>query len=258
MTPAVDPLIQVISLKNSTARRRTFSHWNRHLEFDFFPAIDGAAISQETISSSNCFLEPLAYGPGAYGCALSHRALWQRAVDATRPLTIAEDDAIFRLDFQNQAARFIDGLPDDWDLILWGWNFDSILSARVTESLAPVLMLFDQAALRKTLGRYQSSTDIPIRYRLHYCFGTPAYTISPKGAERYLQACFPIRDFMIDIPGLSGPIRNNGIDIVMNQIYGLTAAYVALPPLAVTPNMSETSTINGQDPSVMNGHTEAR
>lgn len=258
MKHPMDPIIQVISLEKSEARRHAFSSWNRHLNFEFFPAIDGSEIPRGTISSKECFLEPLAYATGAYGCALSHHALWQRTVDSDRPCTIAEDDAIFRLDFQTQAERIVDSLPDDWDLILWGWNFDSILSARVTESLAPVLMLFDQAALRNNLDHYQASTDLPVSYRLQHCFGTPAYTISSKGAQRYLAACFPIRDFMIDIPGLAGPIRNNGIDIVMNQSYGLTAAYVAFPPLAVTPNMAETSTINGQDPFVMDGYNRSR
>lgn len=253
MKHPVDPIIQVISLEKSQARRHAFSRWNQHLNFEFFSAIDGSEIRQRMILPSDCFLEPLDYAPGAYGCALSHHALWQRTVESDRPCTIAEDDAIFRLDFQNQAERFIDRLPDDWDLVLWGWNFDSILSARVSESLAPVLMLFDQAALRANLYHYQASTDLPVSYRLQHCFGTPAYTISSKGAQRYLAACFPIRDFVIDIPGLGGAVRNNGIDIVMNQTYGLTAAYVAFPPLAVTPNIAESSTINRPHSSSMDG-----
>jgi GR25 family glycosyltransferase involved in LPS biosynthesis len=52
-------------------------------------------------------------------------------------LTIAEDDAVFRADFEHEANRVIASLSPDWDMILWGWNFDSILGLEFMKNVSP-------------------------------------------------------------------------------------------------------------------------
>ncbi len=44
---------------------------------------------------------------------------------------MAEDDAVFREDFVAAQAEFLDKLLPGWDFVLWGWNFDSMLSVRI-------------------------------------------------------------------------------------------------------------------------------
>lgn len=243
--------LNVISLESSLSRRELFALNNRHLDFEFFPAIVGKHLTLDELSDPLRFIQPLRYSAGAYGCALSHSALWEKSIAIGQPMTIVEDDAILRFDFHARAAEQLDALPSDWDIVLWGWNFDAMLSIRVMSNLSPVVLLFDQDALRNGLDSFQALQDEVHLYLLDQCFGTLAYTISPKGARRLKSICFPIRDFVLETPLNSKGVGNNGIDIVMNQIYGLTQAYVSFPPLAVSPNLEEESTIAKSQPLIL-------
>ena len=72
-------------------------------------------------NSPDLFEPGLRYNAGAIGCAMSHLMLWQEAADTNQALTIVEDDAILRHDFHDQAARAIERLPADWDIVVWAW-----------------------------------------------------------------------------------------------------------------------------------------
>src|SRR5690242_18445422 len=125
---AITPMfpVKVISLERSVERRAEFRHHNSHLDYEFFNAVDGLALAPETIAGCGLFQAGLPYQTGAYGAALSHYSLWREAIRTGRPLTVAEDDAIFRLDFAQTHAALLSGLAPDWDIVLWGWNLDSI------------------------------------------------------------------------------------------------------------------------------------
>lgn len=228
--------VKVISLARATDRRRAFDSLNGHLSFEFVDAIDGHVLSRADIASTGVFEPGLPYTPGAYGCALSHLALWDECVRTGRPMTVAEDDAIFRLDFEPQAANVLAQLPEDWHLILWGWNFDSILSLALMPGISPAVMRFSQKSLRESIDRYRASRDEARAMRLHRCFGTPAYSISPGGAREMRDRIVPLKKFSLRFPGLERYMPNNGIDIAMNSVYPALRSYVSLPPLAVTPN----------------------
>lgn len=238
--------IKVISLARSADRRAAFARANAHVDFAFSDAIDGASILHEVNNAPDLFEPNLPYSAGAYGCAMSHLSLWQEAVDSDRPITIVEDDAVLRHDFQEQSAALLASLPPDWDIVVWAWNFDSILALKLMPGVSQTVMLFDQNGLRRSLGDFQAMQDRPAALRLDKCFGTPAYTISPRGARKYMLNCFPLKHFAVHFPVLNRDIQNNGIDIAMNRIYGETNAYCSLPPLAATPNETATSLIQNQ------------
>lgn len=235
--------LHVISLEGSIARRDSFIINNRHVGYEFFSAIDGESLDDIDINDSNYFIQPLSYSLGAYGCALSHLSLWRECILIDKPITILEDDVILRFDFSSRVRMIIDSLPSDWDIIHWGWNFDAPLSIRIMNGLSPVSLLFDQDIIREGVAKFQACKEDAFPYRLEQIFGTPAYSLSPKGAKKLKSICFPIRDFKLESSLYSNGLRNNGIDIVMNQIYGLIDAYVCFPPLAITPNNIEESTI---------------
>lgn len=94
--------VEVISLLRSPARREAFARDNAHLTYRFFDAVDGKQLSEATRGDAALFAPDLPYTDGAYGVALSHRALWQRAHSLNAVLTVAEDDAVFRGDFEEQ------------------------------------------------------------------------------------------------------------------------------------------------------------
>lgn len=235
--------IKVISLSHSLERRKIFSELNAHIDFEFFDAIDGAQLMPEVDRSPDLFEPGLRYNAGAIGCAMSHLMLWQEAADTYQPVTIVEDDAILRKDFHEQTARAIARLPDGWDIVVWAWNFDSILSLNVMPEVSPAVALFDQGRMRESIRDFQAMTRAPSLLPLDKCFGTPAYSISPTGARRFMAECFPLKNFQLFFPVLNSTLPNNGIDIAMNRIYGSTNSLCSLPPLAVTKNEHAVSTI---------------
>ncbi|MBA2961201.1 MULTISPECIES: glycosyltransferase family 25 protein [Ramlibacter] len=243
--------IRVISLQRTPERRQAFLARNGHLPCTFFDAVDGARLTPEDIAATGLFAPGLArtYTPGAYGAALSHWQLWGEAIDGGRPLTVAEDDAVFRHDFADHAQRLLDGLPVGWDFMLWGWNFDSVLSVHAMPGVSPAAMVFDQAAMRGSLDAFQALRDPVLALRLDKCFGIPAYTISPAGAARLRKLCFPLSELSVPMPILNRSFPNLGIDAAMNAAYSNTSSHASFPALVVTCNDARISTIQRQRPS---------
>jgi GR25 family glycosyltransferase involved in LPS biosynthesis len=239
-----DSPIKVVSLARSKDRRAAFEANNAHLEFDFFDAVDGSKLTEQQLEDPRHFVHPLQFPSlGAYGCALSHLALWEQAAEQDRVLTVVEDDAIFRLDFAQASRRVLGLLPDGWDIVLWGWNFDSILSLMSLAGVSPAVLKFDQDLLRENLEAFRSSTEPSYPLGLDRCCGIPAYTISPAGARKFKAECFPMKDFHIYFPVMNRKIANTGVDMAMARTYSITKSYVAFPPLVVSPNDPRITTI---------------
>jgi GR25 family glycosyltransferase involved in LPS biosynthesis len=234
-------MIKVISLKSSSYRRKTFKEKNKHIAFEFFDAVDGKLLKHDS-EITHLFDKNLPYTDGAIGCALSHYQLWNMSIENNEVLTIAEDDAIFRYDFMEKKSQMIQAIKD-WDIILWGWNFDSILALNVMPQISPAVMVFDQGMLRRFLDKFQNLMEPTYPLRLDKCFGTPSYSISPKGAKKLKSLCFPLQNFNLFFPLLNRSLPNNGIDIALNRVYAETQAYVSFPPLVVTENDHRISTV---------------
>jgi glycosyl transferase family 25 len=241
------PAIKVISLARSHERRAAFATHNAHVAYEFFGAVEGATIRPQMELLPELFGPNLPYTDGAVGCALSHLSLWQDVVDSGRPLTILEDDAILRRDFDSESARVLAGLPPDWDIVVWGWNFDSILALNIMPDVSPTVMHFGQNQLRASIRGFQALEGTPAALRLSECFGTCAYTISPAGARKFMAHCFPLRRFHHFSQGLGRELPNNGIDIPMMGLYPRSRSYCALPPLAVTRNERSNSLVQTAD-----------
>jgi GR25 family glycosyltransferase involved in LPS biosynthesis len=236
--------IEVISLRASTQRREAFARENAHLAYAFHDACDGAALAAAQLEDPRHFVQPLPFpSRGAYGCALSHLALWDAAIERQQALTVAEDDAVFRLDFAAASQALLARLPADWDLVLWGWNFDSVLAVRSLAGVTPVAMAFSQDLLRQNIEAFRCLAAPADPLPLERAFGLPAYTISAAGARRFRQACFPLRDFSLFVPGLGRRVPNRGIDVAMARAYPETRSFAAFPPLVATRNERAASTI---------------
>jgi GR25 family glycosyltransferase involved in LPS biosynthesis len=192
--------------------------------------------------AAGSIVEPLeAYTPGVLGNALSHKALWERARAAGGPLTIAEDDAVLNHRFSEKAVKLSAKLPPDWDIILWGWNFDSILHCEVVPGLRQGVMHFDPSPLGHKREQFQALDVDPVPLRLLGAFGILCYSVSPKGAFLLRSLCFPLRNELVSIPGLNRSIKNYTLDTVMNKYYRELQAFVSLPPLAWSENDKATS-----------------
>jgi GR25 family glycosyltransferase involved in LPS biosynthesis len=234
--------LYVISLERTPQRWRAFEAANEggppYMRFD---AVDGLKIDPAELISSGMMASDLSYTLGAIGCALSHIAFWRACAVADGPVTICEDDAILHPDFNRCAAAAAD-LQSDFDLILWGWNFNSVLAGEVFDG-APFAMGFDEDRMRGSTAAFRSTSPTPTLLRLHRALGTLCYTLSPKGAAKLLALCLPLAPCRVFFPLLDRESDNTGIDIPMNAAYSQIFAYAVFPPLALTLNETALSTV---------------
>jgi glycosyl transferase family 25 len=235
----------VINLDKSTDRLAAFTAANGHLTVERFAALDGNALDVPALRQRGLIAPgaETAFSRGALGCALSHLALWQIAAKSGAPTTIFEDDAIAHSQFEALTDRVIATLPAGWAMIMWGWNFDSPVMYDFLPGVTQCRALFNQEALRGSLKQYQAMTLAPVAYRLDGCFGTPGYTVSPSGAKLLIETVFPIRRAMVYCSGLDR--RRAIVDIAcsLHNVFARGNCYVSVPPLVVTSNDRQSSTI---------------
>ena len=48
--------------------------------------------------------------------------------------------------FAKEAELFLAKLPAEWDIVLWGWNFDATLCVRIMDGLRQAILSFDALA----------------------------------------------------------------------------------------------------------------
>jgi len=238
--------VHVISLARSTDRRANFQATNPFLSYQFIDAIDGLTLTADQIVKAGFAAPGLDYTLGAYGCALSHLARWEWAMSSQTPLTIAEDDAIFRADFHQKSDEIMAKLPADWDIIMWGWNFNSLLLVDHVPALSQTIMFFSEQQLHESAKSFQAVTNSVNLFRLFIGFGVMAYSISPKGAARLKAACFPLQPFEFKVPMYINPLLNTGHDTAMSRVYAELGSYVCYPPLAISKNERSSSTVQNQ------------
>jgi tetratricopeptide (TPR) repeat protein/GR25 family glycosyltransferase involved in LPS biosynthesis len=241
--------IHLINLDRNEDRLSTFMAANRHLNnIARFPAVDGVAMSRGQLCADGIFSSEMpAYSDGGVGCALSHLTLWQKVAGQSEAVTIAEDDTIFNVHFEAEASALVQSLPPDWDILLWGWNFDSVLLFDFLPGISPCLATFAEPEMRRQAAVFRELHVKPQAYRLQKAFGAMAYTVSPQGARKLLKHCLPIREMDVYCPGLDLPVTNSGIDVMMNALYAEINAFVSFPPLAVSKNEKAISTVNRQE-----------
>jgi GR25 family glycosyltransferase involved in LPS biosynthesis len=236
--------IHLINLDRRVDRLAEFTRVNAHVAaIERVAAVDGSTVDRQRLVDSGTIASDLAYTQGAIGCALSHMGLWRKAVAHAQPITIAEDDAVLHLQFDSLAVGLISTLPADWDLVLWGWNFDSILAFDLLPGISPCVARFDQNQLRNATAKFQTRALSPRAYRLLRAFGSVCYSVSPAGANKLLTQSLPIRPMTVAFPTVDPAFPNLGIDIVMNAAYSHIAAFVSFPPLVVTCNDRAISTV---------------
>jgi GR25 family glycosyltransferase involved in LPS biosynthesis len=214
------------------------------LPFRRYGAADGATLEPRRLVEHGLIEPGLdCYSQGALGCALSHKLLWDYAEQLSEPVTILEDDAILNHRFPQASSEVINSLPADWDIVLWGWNFDSILHVHLAGDSSPVIC-FNSSISDDSLAEFQRTMVRPCILKLLGAFGTVGYAISPKGAARLKQCCFPLQKEYIMIPGLNRQLLNIGIDVAMNKWYPHLQAYAVFPPLVMTRNDKTSSDVS--------------
>jgi len=235
--------IYLINLDRSADRLAEFQKRNAHLrDVVRFPGVDGQKLDRETLVTEGAVTRDCTYTPGALGCGLSHVALWKKSIDEDRPITISEDDAIFSRQFGAHSTELITNSVD-WDIIVWGFVFQTYVWVDLLPdvSLAKLELFEDQ--LRQNIGYFQKTRPLPTLTRLRHLFGTPCYSVTPKGARALLKSCVPFDSNLVEFPGFGIRTPNEGVDCAMNRTYPSLKSFVCIPPLVVVENRREASLI---------------
>lgn len=226
--------IHVINLDRSTARWKSFEARNGHLgQFERASAVDGNAIIDRSSLEREGIIAPgLDYGPGQLGAALSHIRLWQKAVAESVPLTIFEDDAFSHPAFNEHRTAVSAQLPVDWDIMFWGYNYDPLFLWVDLGFSSSEMRLYNRVGAF-TWSDTSDGRSIYLPMKLKHELGLIAYSISPRGAKRFLTAVLPLKKQFIQFPGTEIVIRDVGVDCAMNLVYPEARSFMCIPPLVV-------------------------
>ena len=160
-------VVHLINLDRDVERLNRFLEINKHLDKIIRPpAFEGKYLDRSQLEMAGYISPHLSYSDPVLGCAYSHIELWKKAVRERMIITICEDDAILAEHFSDASVEFLAKLPSDWDIVLWGWNFDAFLWVEIPEGVR-AMMRFDQDDLRKNIENFRNhvATHAPIRLR---------------------------------------------------------------------------------------------
>ncbi|QLB42998.1 glycosyltransferase family 25 protein [Mannheimia pernigra] len=179
------PPIFIISLKDSTRRKEISARLNSlELDFQFFDAVYGKALTQEQLKQIDFEFYPQKYAAkkpltlGEIGCALSHIKMYEHIVANNIPeAIILEDDAIVSLYFKQILKDVLRKVPARREIIF----FD--------HGKAKVFPIMRNLVERYRLARYLK----PSKNSKRSIIRTTAYLITQDGAKKLLKCAYPVR-----------------------------------------------------------------
>lgn len=124
--------IIVITLERASGRQAKLRERLEGLNFDFFYGVDKHQLSWEKVHSQGLYDDRKARQLNRWGkgmilghiaCSLSHRNLYQHILDqGYRRVLVFEDDAVPLFDGKCELKQCLAELPEDWELIYFGYN----------------------------------------------------------------------------------------------------------------------------------------
>jgi GR25 family glycosyltransferase involved in LPS biosynthesis len=249
-----DPLdmsqqVHLINLDRSPQRLLKFRRRNPHLDNVLrFPAVDGALLDNYSLIREGVVTEGHFYSPGSLGCSLSHMNLWKKAVSENRVVTVFEDDAVCSENFGKESTDLVSRLPEDWDIVLWGFDFWPKFAWLDFGLAKAKLEFYGDRSLLEDYSRFQAAKLPRSPVRIAHVLGVQAYSISPKGARALLEYCLPIRKRFIPFPGTNVAIKDEVIDCAMCGAYSSMQAFACFPPLVIQDCQQASDRVKGDHP----------
>ena len=238
----------VITLSRTPERLRAFYKNNKNVLVDWnveeIDGIDGH--KQEELNQKSRWISASAkehWTKGAIGSALSHIKAWRKCIELNREVLVVEDDAILANNLKSklEKLKIIGRATNQSNLVLLGWNTDSLLQAELSPGLE-MISLFEPIypELEQIKGIINSDRR---RYlcNLNACFGLPAYWINPKAAHELIDACMPLRT---EINNMTRGIPKHilvTLDGILSNRYKDMNAKILIPPIALALNNQQTS-----------------
>jgi GR25 family glycosyltransferase involved in LPS biosynthesis len=135
-----------------------------------FEAIDGKDIDLTNYLAPGISARLLEKRRGWIGCALSHMELWQRCISMNKPILVFEDDNVIKeeVNYDKHLETIINNFPKDFDIVYL-----------VTDNIV----------------NYKPYNDLFVKAKGNN-YTTPAYFISPSGAQKLLDFIMPYKPYL--------------------------------------------------------------
>ena len=245
---AFDIDCHVINLARTPERMAAFLGQNSAcgLHFQRFEAADGNALSDEDAIRLKLIKPGTKWRTkGTIGVALSHRNLWEKSIADDRLLVVFEDDVFIRDDFSEvfPAAAAKAGA---WDIMLLGYNTDALIEFNVAGDFDLSTLFTAKHPTAAQLAKFAKSRAPSNLFPLRHAFGISAYAISPAGARKLIQRCFPMDNRLIVFKATNHRFNAFSLDCMMNVFYKDLAAFAFVGPLALPHNDWQASTVDAR------------
>ncbi|GBQ05845.1 glycosyltransferase [Saccharibacter floricola DSM 15669] len=233
----------VISLARTPERLERFRRVNAHVpDILHAPGIDGSTLDLTQAAEQGFVDHHCQFTKGAIGSGMTHVSLWGATAKYGHPSHIFEDDAFLCHNFEEESDRVIRSLPEDWDIILWGNNSDTILHYDLLPGITDCVARFSEEKVRRAIETFRHMDVATLPFRLRQTFGICGYSVSPKGAVELIKRCLPFTSPLVTYPSMGGKVlQASSVDHLMNQHYADLKAYTCMPPLVLTDNVQARS-----------------
>lgn len=235
----------VINLARTPERLAAFYKQNAGsgIAFRRFEAADGRAIDDAEAVRLGLIKPGTKWNTrGTIGVALSHRNLWEATAAENRPRIVLEDDAYIRGDCRTVFTALTAGLAG-WDVILLGYNTDALVEFNVTGDFDMSGLFTVKHPTPAQLEKFTRARSPVALFPLRHAFGICGYAVSPAGARKLIERCFPMDNRMLEFKAANQRFRALSIDSMMNAFYRELAAYIFVGPLVLPHNDWQASTI---------------
>lgn len=165
--------VYVINLKKDNEKMKSVTKelGNQHIVFERFDAIDGNTVKDDDRITKVC--NKFCYN-GLKGCALSHRTIWEKALEKRyEHIAIFEDDILFHKDFNNILQLNYYNIPNDFDIVYLGAMFDCGDTSNYNR-------------INEKINNINNTKINEHILKVHGCGGFYGYIISKKCIEKIL------------------------------------------------------------------------
>ena len=226
----------VISLRNRLDRRIEFDannhraqpyryHFAEPAEPDFLASAANLGWSRRPLKN---------WSPRALAAAISHLALWDKAISLAAPILICEDDAILHPDAREILPAVLACLPSDWAICGLGLNLRAMAQMHLPGMWAQTRLAFCRQQLPDWVDRFKTATPIWDLCRLVAGSCLFAYCVNPDQVPALKALTLPFTDDPIPLPDNPGTWRCDGLDTALTRAFNELSCWQVWPPIAVT------------------------
>ena len=191
----------VINLDRNPERLSLINKYckDANLKYKRWNAIDGSKLNMDKLVIDGMIKPNSKMMIGAIGCSLSHINLWKNNINENN-LLVLEDDVIIPIDFKSKFNKYLNQLPEDWDILYLGSS--NIYGKKISENLLKPVDVTDSKATYNT--------------------GTYAMLINKSFVKKLISVNIPIRD------NIDQTIKNN--------LFKCSNIFICNPPLIIHDN----------------------